>query len=120
MPVVVMTLVALCGCRTPARHAALFEAAACNADKAACVERVLDAHGGRERALKFRYATYTLSGRRLPERLGTWLLGTPGLMLLNLFLVRPAQYYAATRFRTTHWHTRGDRKPRSEVVPERS
>ncbi len=50
----------LTGCRTAARHAALFEAAACNSDKEACVERLLDAHGGRERALKFRYATYTL------------------------------------------------------------
>lgn len=67
-----------------------------------------------------RYLTYKRSGRSRRERVARWLLGTPWLIPLNLLVIRPAQYYAAFRARTTHWHTRGDHRARTDLAGERA
>ncbi|HEV7627592.1 MAG TPA: glycosyltransferase family 2 protein [Streptomyces sp.] len=58
-----------------------------------------------------RYAAFDRPGMPLGERIVTWLLGTPLLVLYNLLVYRVALYRAATRVRLTHWQTRGDPAP---------
>ncbi|MEU5061277.1 MULTISPECIES: glycosyltransferase [unclassified Streptomyces] len=40
------------------------------------------------------------------QKIAAWLFLTPLVTLLNLFIVRPAMYWALTQARTTHWGTR--------------
>lgn len=62
-----------------------------------------------------RYAVYARPGTTARERWLTWLLGTPMLTPLNMFVLRPAMYRAMTQSKTTHWQTRGDVVARETV-----
>ncbi len=63
-----------------------------------------------------RYAAYRRPGLPARERILTWLVGTPLLTPLNLFVIRPAMYRSITQAKTTHWQTRGDTHARESVA----
>jgi hyaluronan synthase len=58
-------------------------------------------------------------GMSVGVRLATWLFLTPLLSLFQLFLIRPAMYFAASQVRNQGWVTRKTKPvPRRALVPE--
>jgi len=62
--------------------------------------------------LVVRYSTAALylvgrPGLTRRQKIASWIMGTPGSVLLNLILLMPTRYYALARLHDNRWRTRG-------------